>query len=98
MEKIKSKLYQYMLNQLQQCLYFILNRCENEQEAIEVLKRVNSDFNILIGVVNCLLIRKEDIFEETFTILANHPIIYCNEVGWKMVKHYFNELKKVIIG
>ena len=81
MEQIKRKLYQYMLNQLQACLYFALNRCENEQETIEVLKKANSDFNILIGVVNCLTIRKEDIFEQTFSITANHPIIYCNEVG-----------------
>ena len=98
MEKIKVKLFQCLLNQLQNCVYYVLNNCaKNAESIIDFLKKVDSDFNIMIGVINCLLIRKEDIFEQTFKTTNEHPIIYCYQVGWEMVKHYFNQLKDKII-
>ena len=98
MEKIKAKLYQYILNQLQDCVYYVLNNCaENTQSIIAFLKKVESDLNTMAGVINCLLLRKEDIFNEAFKIIDEHPIIYCYEVGWKMIKHYFSQLKDKII-
>ena len=98
MEKIKIKLYEYVLNQLQNCVYYALNQCEeNTQSIIDFLKKVESDFNIMVGVINCLTIRKEDIFEQAFKTTNEHPIIYSYEVGWKMIKHYFNELKKLVL-
>ena len=98
MEKIKAKLFQYLLNQLQDCVYYVLNNCaENTQSIIDFLKKVESDFNIMVGVINCLTIRKEDIFEQAFKTTDEHPIIYCYQVGWEMVKHYFNQLKDKII-
>ena len=82
MEKIKRKLYQYLLNQLQDCVYYVLNNCdESTQSIIDFLKKVESDFNIMVGVINCLLIRKEDIFDEAFKTIDEHPIIYCYGVG-----------------
>ena len=82
MEKIKVKLFQYLLNQLQGCIYYALNSCdENTQSIIGFLKKVESDFNIMVGVINCLVIRKEDIFEQAFKITDEHPIIYCYQVG-----------------
>lgn len=98
MEKAKRKLYQYVLNQLQDCVYYVLNQCEqNTQSIIDFLKKVESDFNIMVGVINCLTIKQEDILEEAFSIVDNHPIIYSNETGWKMIKHYFNELKELVL-
>lgn len=98
MKEIKSKLYQYMFNQLQNCVYYVLKQCEEStQSIIDFLKKVESDFNIMVGVINCLTIRKEDIFDKAFKAIDNHPIIYCNGVGWKMIKHYFNQLKDLVI-
>ena len=98
MEKIKAKLFQYLLNQLQDCVYYVLNNCaENTQSIIDFLKKVESDFSVMVGVINCLTIRKEDIFEQAFKTTDEHPIIYCYQVGWEMVKHYFNQLKDKII-
>ena len=98
MEKIKAKLYQYLLSQLQNCVCYALNNCtENMQSIIDFLRKVESDFNIMVGVINCLAIRKEDIFERAFQITDNHPIIYCCKTGWEMIKHYFNQLKDKII-
>ena len=82
MEEIKRNLYQYLLNQLQECVHYALNNCaKNTQNIIDFLKKVESDFNIMAGVINCLLLRKEDFFNKAFKIIDEHPIIYCYSIG-----------------
>ena len=94
----EAETYSALLYQYQVCIERILEINNGFETIIKSeVEKLNEDTTSFKRIINELTIGKTDTFEEEFQDEENHPIIYLDKRGWKVLKSYYQKLREKVL-